>query len=125
MIIAEDAWAASAALPSEWGVDDIPLTLQRLAVDTSGDIKYAITGRLTAGLTYPVLCDGTNIDATTLGFTAPKRRTRFRVLNASPADILTVQRVDGGTYDFLTSRRTPPTPRPTCPARSTRSPGTT
>jgi len=97
MIIVEDDSDASAALPSEYGVDDIPLILQCLAVDTSGDIKYNIAGYLTSGLTYPVLCNGTNVDATTLGFTATKKRTRFRVLNASPSDILTIQRGDGGT----------------------------
>ncbi|MGW1713983.1 multicopper oxidase family protein [Streptomyces sp. NPDC002156] len=97
MIIVEDDSDASAALPSEYGVDDIPLILQCLAVDTSGDIKYNITGYLSSGLTYPVLCNGTNVDATTLGFTATKKRTRFRVLNASPSDILTLQRSDGGT----------------------------
>ncbi|MGW3648929.1 multicopper oxidase family protein [Streptomyces sp. NPDC000878] len=97
MIIVEDDSDASAALPSEYGVDDIPLILQCLAVDTSGDIKYNIAGYLASGLTYPVLCNGTNVDATTLGFTATKKRTRFRVLNASPSDILTIQRGDGGT----------------------------
>ena len=58
-----------------------------------------------------MLCNGTNVDATTLGFTATKKRTRFRVLNASPSDILTLQRSDGGTL-----ARSPPTraisPRP-------------
>ncbi|MFF3373145.1 multicopper oxidase family protein [Streptomyces sp. NPDC002680] len=97
MIIVEDSSDASAALPSEYGVDDIPLILQCLAVDTSGDIKYNITGYLTSGNSYPLLCNGTNVDATTLGFTATKKRTRFRVLNASPSDILTIQRGDGGT----------------------------
>ncbi|MCT9084040.1 multicopper oxidase family protein [Streptomyces fulvoviolaceus] len=97
MIIVEDDSDASAALPSEYGVDDIPIILQCLATDTSGDIKYDLTGYLTTGLTYPVLCNGTNVDSTTLGFTATKTRTRFRVLNASPADIMTVQRSDGGT----------------------------
>lgn len=84
MIIVEDDSDASAALPSEYGVDDIPLILQCLAADSSGDIKYNLTGYLSAGLSYPVLCNGTNVDATTLGFTATKTRTRFRVLNASP-----------------------------------------
>ncbi|MDW4909320.1 multicopper oxidase domain-containing protein [Streptomyces sp. ADMS] len=97
LIIVEDDSDASAALPSEYGVDDIPLILQCLAADTSGDIKYNVTGYLSSGLSYPVLCNGTNVDATTLGFTATRKRTRFRVLNASPADILTVQRGDGGT----------------------------
>jgi FtsP/CotA-like multicopper oxidase with cupredoxin domain len=97
MIIVEDDSDASAALPSEYGVDDIPLILQCLAASSTGDIKYNLTGYLSSGLTYPVLCNGTNVDATTLGFTATKTRTRFRVLNASPSDIMTVQRSDGGT----------------------------
>ncbi|MGQ4359117.1 multicopper oxidase family protein [Streptomyces sp. SAS_272] len=97
MIIVADDSDASAALPSEYGVDDIPIILQCLAVDSSGDVKYNVSGYLGAGLSYPVLCNGTNVDSTTLGFTATRKRTRFRVLNASPADIMTVQRGDGGT----------------------------
>ncbi|MFD9393096.1 multicopper oxidase family protein [Streptomyces sp. NPDC060000] len=97
MIIVEDDSDVSAALPSEYGVDDIPIILQCLAVDTAGDIKYEATGYRTSGVTFPVLVNGTNVDSTTLGFTATKKRTRFRVLNASPADIMTVQRGDGGT----------------------------
>ncbi|WP_406333001.1 multicopper oxidase family protein [Streptomyces sp. NBC_00203] len=97
MIIVEDDSDTSAALPSEYGIDDIPIILQCLASDSSGDIKYDVTGYLSSGLSYPVLCNGTNVDSTTLGFTATKTRTRFRVLNASPADIMTVQRGDGGT----------------------------
>ncbi|GAB7104614.1 multicopper oxidase domain-containing protein [Streptomyces phaeofaciens JCM 4814] len=97
MIIVEDDSDASAALPSEYGVDDIPIILQCLAADSSGDIKYNVTGYLGSGLSYPVLCNGTNVDSTTLGFTATKTRIRFRVLNASPADIMTIQRGDGGT----------------------------
>ncbi len=97
LIIVEDDSDASAALPSEYGVDDIPLVLQCLSADTSGDVNYNLAGYLSAGNVYPVLCNGTNVDATTLGFTATKKRTRFRVLNASPSDILTVQRGDGGT----------------------------
>ena len=97
MIIVEDDSDASAALPGEYGVDDIPIILQCLAADSSGDVKYDLTGYLSGSLSYPVLCNGTNVDDTTLGFTATKTRTRFRVLNASPSDIITVQRGDGGT----------------------------
>ncbi|MER5586234.1 multicopper oxidase domain-containing protein [Streptomyces asoensis] len=97
MIIVADDSDASAALPSEYGVDDIPIILQCLAVDTAGDIKYEATGYRASGVGFPVLVNGTNVDSTTLGFTATRKRTRFRVLNASPADIMTVQRGDGGT----------------------------
>ncbi|MER6125166.1 multicopper oxidase domain-containing protein [Streptomyces sp. NPDC001795] len=97
VIIVEDDSTTSAALPSDYGVDDIPIILQCLAADSSGDIKYNLTGYLSSGLSYPVLCNGTNVDDTTLSFTATKTRTRFRLLNASPSDIITVQRSDGGT----------------------------
>ncbi len=49
------------------------------------------------GLSFPLLCNGTNVDDTTLSFTATKKRTRFRLLNASPSDIITIQRSDGAT----------------------------
>jgi FtsP/CotA-like multicopper oxidase with cupredoxin domain len=97
MIIVEDDSDTSSALPSDYGVDDIPIILQCLASDTSGGIKYDLSGYLAGGLVYPVLCNGTNVDDTTLTFEATKTRTRFRILNASPSDIITVQRSDGGT----------------------------
>ncbi|WRZ90404.1 multicopper oxidase domain-containing protein [Streptomyces sp. NBC_01007] len=97
MIIIEDDSAATAALPSTYGTDDIPIILQCLASDSAGEIKYNLTGYLSNGLSFPLLCNGTNVDATTLAFTATKKRTRFRLLNASPSDIITVQRGDGGT----------------------------
>ncbi|MHB9858893.1 multicopper oxidase family protein [Streptomyces sp. YIM S03343] len=97
MIIVEDSTDTSAALPSDYGVDDIPIILQCLAADSSGEIKYNLTGYLSSGLSFPVLCNGTNVDDTTLTFEATKTRTRFRLLNASPSDIITVQRSDGGS----------------------------
>jgi suppressor of ftsI/bilirubin oxidase len=97
MIIVEDDSDASAALPSTYGTDDIPIILQCLATDSAGDIKYNLSGYLSNGLSFPLLCNGTNVDDTTLSFTATKKRTRFRLLNASPSDIITVQRGDGGT----------------------------
>ncbi|MDX2541800.1 multicopper oxidase family protein [Streptomyces sp. WI04-05B] len=96
MIIVEDDSTASAALPSDYGVDDIPLVFQCLAVSAAGDIKYDQAGYLTSGLKYPVLVNGTNVDDTTLTFSATKTRNRFRALNASPSDIITLTRSDGG-----------------------------
>ncbi|NUR40951.1 MAG: multicopper oxidase domain-containing protein [Streptomyces sp.] len=105
MIIVEDDSDVSAALPSEYGVDDIPLIFQCLAVDSAGDIKYDQTGYLSSGLSFPVLVNGTNVDDTTLGFTATKTRTRFRALNASPSDIITLQRSDGGTLTQIATEQ--------------------
>ena len=103
MIIVEDSSDASAALPSDYGVDDIPLIFQSLAVDTAGDIKYDAAGYRLSTTTFPLLVNGTNVDSTTLGFTATKTRTRFRALNASPSDIITIQRSDGGTLTQITT----------------------
>lgn len=105
LIIVEDETEASAALPGEYGVDDIPLVLQCLATDSAGDIKYNLTGYLQNTLSFPVLCNGTNVDDTTLTFTATRTRTRFRVLNASPSDIITVQRSDGGTLTQIATEQ--------------------
>jgi FtsP/CotA-like multicopper oxidase with cupredoxin domain len=96
MIIIEDDSATTAALPGEYGVDDIPIIFQCLAVSAAGDIKYDLAGYRTAGLSFPLLVNGTNVDSTTLAFTATKTRTRLRFLNASPSDIITVSRRDGG-----------------------------
>ncbi|NNN33492.1 multicopper oxidase domain-containing protein [Streptomyces sp. S3(2020)] len=105
MIIVEDDSDTSAALPGDYGVDDIPLIFQCLAVDSAGDIKYDQAGYLTSGLSFPVLVNGTNVDDTTLGFTATKTRNRFRALNASPADIITIQRSDGGTLTQIATEQ--------------------
>ncbi|WP_181805069.1 multicopper oxidase family protein [Streptomyces shenzhenensis] len=101
MIIVEDDSTASSELPSTYGTDDIPLIFQSLATDSAGDIKYNLTGYLSSGLSFPLLLNGTNVDDTTLTFTATKTRTRFRVLNASPSDIITIQRSDGGNLNQI------------------------
>ncbi|MGW3286535.1 multicopper oxidase family protein [Streptomyces sp. NPDC001002] len=103
MIIVEDSTDASAALPSDYGVDDVPLIFQSLAVDTDGDIKYEAAGYRLSTTTFPLLLNGTNVDDTTLTFTATKTRTRFRALNASPSDIITIQRSDGGTLTQIST----------------------
>jgi len=105
LIIIEDDSDATAALPSDYGVDDIPVVLQCLAVSSAGDIKYNLSGYLTSGLDFPVLCNGVNVDNTTLTFTATKTRTRVRLLNASPADIITVSRTDGGTMTQIATEQ--------------------
>src|SRR5262249_32639515 len=77
MIIVEDSTDTSAALPSAYGADDVPLIFQCLAVDDTGDIKYEATGSRLSTTPFPLLVNGTNVDSTTLGFTATKTRTRF------------------------------------------------
>jgi FtsP/CotA-like multicopper oxidase with cupredoxin domain len=97
MLIVDDDSAASAALPSDYGIDDIPVILQCLASDTSGGVKYDAAGYSQQGLVYPLLVNGVNADTTTFSFNATKPRIRFRFLNASLSDIITIKRGDGGT----------------------------
>ncbi|WP_405723512.1 multicopper oxidase family protein [Streptomyces sp. NBC_01537] len=97
MLIVDDDSDASAALPSEYGVDDIPVILQCLASSAAGDVKYDVAGYRTSGLVFPVLVNGVNADNTTFTFAATKRRIRLRFLNASLSDIITIQRSDGAT----------------------------
>jgi len=98
MLIVTDDTTASADLPSDYGVDDIPLILQCQAVDSDGSIAYNLsTFQSATDLRFPVLVNGTNVDDTTLSFTATKTRIRFRLLNASLADIFTISRTDGAT----------------------------
>jgi FtsP/CotA-like multicopper oxidase with cupredoxin domain len=97
MLIVDDDSDASAALPSEYGVDDIPIILQCLASSAAGDVKYDVAGYRTSGLVFPVLVNGVNADSTTFTFAATKRRIRLRFLNASLSDIITIQRSDGAT----------------------------
>jgi FtsP/CotA-like multicopper oxidase with cupredoxin domain len=105
MIIIEDDSDATAALPGDYGVDDIPIILQCLAVDDDGGIKYDLAGYRESGLNFPVLCNGTNVDSTTLSFTATKTRTRLRFLNASPSDIITIKRSDGDTLTQIATEQ--------------------
>ncbi|MCL8017265.1 multicopper oxidase family protein [Streptomyces sp. AS02] len=95
MIIIDDDSEASAALPVEYGVDDVPIIMQCLAVGSDGGIKHDVTGYLESDLSFPLLVNGAGVAEGALAFTAEKTRTRLRFLNASPADFLTISRKDG------------------------------
>lgn len=105
MLIVEDDSDATAALPSDYGVDDIPLIFQCLAVDDDGEIKYDLAGYQEQGLNFPLLVNGTNVDDTTLTFTATTKRVRFRLLNASLSDIITISRSDGETLTQIATEQ--------------------
>jgi suppressor of ftsI/bilirubin oxidase len=105
MLIVDDDSDASAALPSDYGVDDIPIILQCLAVDNAGDIKYNLTGYQSSTLNFPFLVNGVNADSTTFTFAATKSRLRLRFLNASLSDIITIQRNDGSTLTQIATEQ--------------------
>ena len=96
MLIVDDDSAASADLPHEYGVDDVPIILQCSAVDAAGDLKYDFLTYNEEGVVFPVLVNGANVEQRTLTFAAGRRRVRLRLLNASVTDNFTVSRADGG-----------------------------
>ncbi|WP_107759234.1 multicopper oxidase CueO [Dickeya sp. Secpp 1600] len=93
LILIQDAASRALPLPSQWGVDDIPLILQDKRLDTKGQIDYqldvmsAAVGwfgdlMLTNGARYPQ-------------HAAPRGWLRLRVLNGCNARSLTLAASDG------------------------------
>jgi FtsP/CotA-like multicopper oxidase with cupredoxin domain len=97
MLIVDDSSPASAALPHQYGVDDIPLILQSQMVTSSGAIKYDETTMGAPDEMYPLLVNGANV-STLPTFNTSLNRVRFRLLNASIGDILTLSFTDGGPF---------------------------
>jgi len=97
MFIINDNSAASAALPHTYGVDDIPLILQSEIVGSDGTIKYDENTFGAPGDQYPLLVNGTNAASVPV-LNTPQNRLRFRVLNASIGDVLTLSFTDGRPF---------------------------
>lgn len=97
MLIVDDNSAASAALPHQYGVDDIPLILQSQILGSNGAIKYDETTMGAPDETFPLLVNGVNTD-TLHTFNTTQNRVRLRLLNASIGDILTVSFADGQPF---------------------------
>jgi FtsP/CotA-like multicopper oxidase with cupredoxin domain len=97
MLIVDDASFASAALPHQYGVDDVPLILQSQIMGSNGAIKYDETTLGAPDETYPLLVNGVNV-STLPTFNTSQNRVRFRLLNASIGDILTLSFTDGKPF---------------------------
>ena len=97
MFIINDNSSAAVALPHNYGVDDIPLILQSEIVGSDGIIKYDENTFGAPGDQYPLLVNGTNVSSTPVLNTS-QGRLRFRVLNASIGDILTLSFADGRQF---------------------------
>ncbi|NPE52267.1 multicopper oxidase CueO [Dickeya dadantii] len=93
LILIQDAASRALSLPSQWGVDDIPLILQDKRLDAKGQIDYqldvmsAAVGwfgevMLTNGARYPQ-------------HAAPRGWLRLRILNGCNARSLTLAASDG------------------------------
>lgn len=93
LFLIEDDETRSLHLPSDYGVDDIPLVIQDRRFDTDGNFEY-ITNMGDVELGYMgdvILVNGTVAPYLDLR----RRRTRLRILNGSNARIYTLGRNDG------------------------------
>jgi FtsP/CotA-like multicopper oxidase with cupredoxin domain len=92
-LLIEDEESRSLRLPSEYGVDDIPLIVQDRRFDPDGrfDYRLAMPDVMMGYRGDVILVNGTVDPHLALG----RRRTRLRILNASNARIYTLGRDDG------------------------------
>ncbi|UMP06294.1 multicopper oxidase domain-containing protein [Amycolatopsis sp. EV170708-02-1] len=96
MIQIADPEAAAPGLPSEYGVDDIPLILQDKRLDSDGRLVEDFGG--TFGLTGDTILVNGTFDPFV---EVPAGRTRFRVLNASNARIYFLEFADGREFHVI------------------------
>jgi FtsP/CotA-like multicopper oxidase with cupredoxin domain len=93
LILVEDEESAALGLPSEYGVDDIPLVIQdrRLRADGHFDYLSAMPDVMMGFKGDTILVNGT----VSPELTVRRRRTRLRLLNGSNSRIYNVARDDG------------------------------
>lgn len=93
LFMIEDDESRSLALPSEYGVDDVPLMIQDRRFNRDGSFDYlsAMPDVMMGYKGNVILVNGT-VDP---HFVLSRRRTRLRILNASNSRIYTLGRDDG------------------------------
>lgn len=97
MFIINDNSSAAAVLPHNYGLNDIPLILQSEIVGADGTLKYDENTFGAPGDQYPLLVNGTNVSSVPV-LNTTENRLRFRVLNASIGDVLTLSFADGRAF---------------------------
>lgn len=93
LILVEDEESKALGLPSEYGVDDIPLVIQdrRFRADGQLDYRLAMHDTMMGFKGDTILVNGTvNAELTVV-----RRRTRLRLLNGSNSRIYNIGRSDG------------------------------
>ncbi|GAA4682683.1 multicopper oxidase family protein [Phytohabitans rumicis] len=97
MILVDDDSDGAAALPNDYGVNQFPLIVQSVPVNSSGVIQSTTAGLQSTATTFPLIVNGANVASATPTLNVDENRVRFHVLNGSITDIITVSRSDGGT----------------------------
>jgi len=97
MLIVDDDSDGAAALPQDYGVNQFPLIVQSVPVNSTGVIQSTTAGLTNTATTFPVIVNGAAAATATPTLSVSENRIRFHVLNASITDLITVTRSDGGT----------------------------
>ena len=97
MIIVDDDTDGAAALPQDYGVNQFPLIVQSVPVNSSGTIQSTTAGLTATATTFPLIVNGANAASSTPTLVVDENRIRFHLLNGSITDIITISRSDGGT----------------------------
>jgi blue copper oxidase len=101
LFLIEDAESRSLRLPSEYGVDDIPLIIQDRRFNRDGSFDYVAGMHDTmAGYKGDVLMVNGTVDP---HLVLRRQRTRLRILNASNSRIYTLGRDDGADLVIIGS----------------------
>lgn len=101
MIIVDDEESAGLDLPSNYGVDDIPLIVQDRRFNEDGSFRYVGMHRdvMTGVYGDRILVNGTS----TPMFAPSTSKVRFRILNGANARSFNFSFDDGREFDFIAS----------------------
>lgn len=101
MLLVEDDESLTLGLPSQYGVDDIPLILQDRSFDESGALVYPTD---VSTLMRGVRGDTLVLNGTVAPyFDATTEKIRFRILNAANARTFTIACGDGRSFHMIAS----------------------
>jgi FtsP/CotA-like multicopper oxidase with cupredoxin domain len=95
MMIIDDGSDANAALPHDYGADDIPVIMQSTAITSAGAFATANNNFTASASTLKFLVNGASATDETPTLEVAYGRVRLRLLNASLTDRITIARTDG------------------------------
>ncbi|BEL07926.1 multicopper oxidase domain-containing protein [Actinoplanes sichuanensis] len=103
LMIIDDGSDANAALPHDYGADDIPIIMQSTAVTSAGAFATANNNFTASASTLKFLVNGMSATDETPTLEVAYGRVRLRLLNASLTDSITVARSDSASFTQVAS----------------------
>ena len=103
MLLVDDGSDENAALPTDYGADDIPLIMQSTGILAAGGFVTTNAGYGLSTTTLKFLVNGFSARDETPTLVTAYNRVRLRLLNASLADSITVSRSDSAAFTQVAS----------------------